>query len=117
MSTSHRVLYWTPRIVCILLIAFVSMFALDVFAEGRGFWETLVALFMHLIPSLVMAAALAVAWRYEWFGAGMFTLCGVFFLLIVRGNWWVKGIFVLPCIVVALLFFFNWRLHQHAKHP
>lgn len=65
ITRSNRALFWAPRALCTLFIAFVSLFALDVFGEGQGFWRTLVDLMMHFIPSFVMLAALVVAWRRE----------------------------------------------------
>ena len=60
---SKQLLFWTPRILGILFALFLSMFALDVFGEGYGFWGTLLALFMHLIPVYVLLIGLALAWR------------------------------------------------------
>jgi len=48
---TKRLLFWTPRIMCILFAVFVSLFAFDVFGEGYGFWKTPLALLMHLIPT------------------------------------------------------------------
>jgi hypothetical protein len=81
--TSWRLLYWSPRVLTIAFIAFVSMFALDVFTEGRGFRETLLALAMHLIPSFVLIGALLLAWRWEWVGATVFAFAGALHLLLV----------------------------------
>jgi hypothetical protein len=105
---SQRLLFWAPRALCILFIGFVSLFALDVFQEGSGFWQTLIALAIHLIPSFVMVAVLVLAWRWEWIGAVLFTGCAVFFALIVRGTWPVKATFAVPCFVTACLFLLNW---------
>jgi hypothetical protein len=102
-----RALFWAPRVLCILLIAFVSLFALDVFAEGHGFWKTLVRLLMHLVPSLILTAALMVAWRWEWIGTAAFFACGGFFLMIARGGL-AKAMFAAPCFLVAALFYLNW---------
>jgi len=46
-KASKRVLYWTPRTLSIAFIAFLSLFALDVFGPGQGFWKTLLALTMQ----------------------------------------------------------------------
>jgi hypothetical protein len=108
MIPSNRALFWAPRALSILFIAFVSLFALDVFGEGYGFWWTLIHLLMHLTPSFFMLAALVVAWRWEWVGSAAFTLCGAFFLLIGLGPW-VKLAFAAPCFATAWLFFLNWR--------
>jgi len=96
-------------VICILFIAFVSIFALDVFEENLGFWQTLAGLAVHLIPGFLLCAALAVAWRWEWIGAVVFIACAVFFALIVRAPWWGKAIFVAPCLLTAWLFLGNWQ--------
>jgi hypothetical protein len=68
------VLFWSPRVLSILFTAFVSVFALDVFGEGHGFWQTCLALLMHLVPSALLLAALLVAWRHQCVGAILFEL-------------------------------------------
>src|SRR5262249_53398337 len=67
-TTSKRLLFWTPRVLCLLFAAFISLFALDVFGESRGFWQTALALAMHLIPTFILLAVLALSWRWEWIG-------------------------------------------------
>lgn len=107
-SFTRRALFWAPRALCILFIAFVSMFALDVFGEVHGFWRTLGALAMHLVPTFVMLAALVVAWRWEWVGTVLFAACAIAFTYIVRGTWATKMMFAVPCLVTACLFLWNW---------
>jgi len=67
-----RVLFWTPRVLCILFAIFLSLFSLDVFSEGYGFWETILALLIHLVPVYIVVIALVIAWRWEWVGASLF---------------------------------------------
>ena len=57
--TVNKLLFWSPRVLGILIAIFVSLFALDVFAEGSSSWEIVVALAMHLIPTFVILIALA----------------------------------------------------------
>ena len=104
---TRRAWYWAPRALCIAFILFVSMFALDVFVEGRGFWRTLAALAIHLVPTYVLTAALLIAWRREWIGALLYAAAGVFFLIIARG-WPAKAVFCGTCLLVAGLFLTNW---------
>lgn len=61
-------LYWSPRILSIAFAIFLSLFALDVFNEIHGFWQTVLAFLIHLIPAMIFVAALIVAWRWEWIG-------------------------------------------------
>jgi hypothetical protein len=67
--TSRRLLFWTPRILCILFAVFLSLFALDVFDEHLGFWKTLLALAIHLIPTWIVLGAMMLASRWQWVGA------------------------------------------------
>lgn len=115
----NRAFYWAPRVLSLLFIAFLSVFALDVFEEYEG-WALAVALFMHLLPSLVLLGVVAIAWKYELVGAIAF-LIGA--LLYIWWTWWARrddlwiGYTVIcgPAIIVAILFFLNWR-HKNKPH-
>jgi hypothetical protein len=79
-STVEKVLFWSPRVLGILIAIFVSLFALDVFGEGYSFWETIAALAMHLIPTLIILIVLGIAWRWEWTGGFLFVALGVLYI-------------------------------------
>ena len=81
-----RALFWAPRLLTVLFILFLGLFALDVFSEGYGPWETVVALFMHLIPHMILAVILIVAWRWEWVGAVFFFVIGWIYRHEIRGS-------------------------------
>jgi hypothetical protein len=108
--SAKRLLFWAPRILCLLFAAFISLFALDVFGEGYGFWETLVALFMHLVPTAIVLVALAIAWRWEWVGAVLFVALGVGYIVMAWGRLhWTAFVFIPgPLFVVGVLFLLNW---------
>lgn len=110
----RRLLYWTPRAVALLFTAFVSIFALDVFGAGYSAWETAVALFMHLIPTFVLLAAIAIAWRWEWVGAAALTGWAVWYSIRAWGNF-PFSVYLLLAILpltVGLLFLINWLFRQ-----
>jgi hypothetical protein len=77
MKTSNKLLYWSPRILAILAISFVSLFALDAFHPGEPLATQLAHFFMHMIPSFVLLAILLIAWRWEFVGGIIFALIGV----------------------------------------
>ena len=79
-QTVEKILFWSPRVLGILIAIFVSIFALDVFGEGYSFWETIAALAMHLIPTLVILIVLGIAWRWEWTGGFLFVALGVLYI-------------------------------------
>ena len=113
--TAGRALYWAPRVLSIAFILFLSLFALDVFQEGRRFWPTLAALAVHLIPSFVLVLVLIAAWRWEWIGAVVFAGAGGLYIhhtlelkLSAAVKWsWCLGI-AAPALVIAALFLCNW---------
>jgi hypothetical protein len=82
---TQPLLFWTPRILCLAFALFVSTFALDVFAEGNGFWKTALALLVHLIPTGIILVVLAVSWRWQWMGAIFFPALGLWYLLTTWG--------------------------------
>jgi hypothetical protein len=114
---SKRALFWTPRVLSILFIAFLSLFALDVFEGHLGFWQTALALTMHLVPSFVLIAVLVLAWRWEWIGAALYGAAGLLYV-----GWVVsmsrpvppamRLIWILtiagPAFAIAGLFLANW---------
>ena len=83
MKTSTKVLYWTARILCILAILFVSLFALDSFSSERTFWQNTTAFLMHLIPSFVLLASLIIAWKWEKVGGIILIIFGLAFSIFI----------------------------------
>ena len=107
-----RVVYWTPRILCIVFAVFISLFAFDVFEEGKGFWETSVALLIHLVPTIIIVAVLVVSWRREWIGGILFIALGIFYIVWAWGRfpWTTYAIISGPLILMGILFLLSWRL-------
>ncbi|MGA2902399.1 MAG: hypothetical protein ABSD98_01095 [Candidatus Korobacteraceae bacterium] len=107
-STTGKVLFWAPRLLCIAYIVFLGLFALDVFSEFHGFWRVTAALLIHLIPSFIVALVLALAWKWEWIGAVLFCAAATYYAYIAyRHPNWVLTISG-PLFVVAALFCANW---------
>jgi hypothetical protein len=110
-------LYWTPRLLTIAFILFLAIFALDVFVEGRGVWETFGALLIHLIPNFLLLAILLIAWKWEWLGAFFFTLFGLWYLIVTWGqaNLAVYFLIIIPVCIIALLFLADWIYNQNCS--
>jgi len=72
-----RIFYWLPRVLCILAIFFVSIFALDAFSPELSFWSQIGAFIVHLIPSFVLLILLILAWKKELIGGILFTIIGL----------------------------------------
>lgn len=113
---TKQVLYWTPRIAGILFVLFLSLFALDIFELNLGFWGTIVGLFMHLIPSIVLAVAIAFAWHREWIGAVLFIGWAVFYIVRFQSFDWIAYVIVagIP-LIIGILFLVDWIYRKEIR--
>jgi hypothetical protein len=79
MKTKTRIVHWIPRILCILAILFISMFALDSFDPKLTLWQQIGGFLIHLIPTYILIALLITAWKWELIGGIIFILLGIGF--------------------------------------
>ena len=115
-KTLKQTMFWTPRIAAIIFVLFLSLFALDIFEMNLGFWETILGLFMHLIPSILLAIAIALAWRWEWIGALIFAGWSVFYFVTARGfHWSVYAIIAGIPLVIGILFLLDWVYRKEIR--
>jgi hypothetical protein len=121
MEKSIRLFHWLPRIICILAILFVSMFALDAFAPEITFCQQIGGFLIHLIPSYIMIALLIVAWKWKYVGGIIFTILGfgfsvAVFLLNYNSNHFsalqslvITLIVAIPFVLVGILFILSYN--------
>lgn len=86
MSKSLKIIHWTPRILCIIAILFISLFSLDAFGHGGGFWKELGNFIIHLIPSFILLVFLLIAWKWELIGGIVFAVIGLVMTPIVYSH-------------------------------
>jgi hypothetical protein len=83
---------------------------LDVFGQGFDFWHTLLAFFVHLIPTFVVLLALVIAWRWEWTGVLLFIGLDIFYIfsLGIKLDWSASVLIAGPLFLAGVLFLANW---------
>jgi hypothetical protein len=115
-KTLKQTLFWAPRVAGIVFILFISLFALDIFGEQLGFWGTIVGLFMHLIPSILLTLAVVIAWKREWFGALLFIGWAVWYVASMRGfPWSVYALIAGLPLLIGLLFLAGWVWREQIR--
>ncbi|MBL7472562.1 DUF7670 domain-containing protein [Robertkochia sediminum] len=123
MKGKIKFIHWIPRILCILAILFVSIFALDAFQPGKSPGEQLLDFTMHLIPSFILTLFLIIAWKWELVGGILFTAIGLVFtpLVFVHNYQMNKSIWLslqiialitLPFVAVGLLFIKSYKIKK-----
>ncbi len=111
---NRTLLTWAPRILLILFALFLALFSLDVFDEGKGAGAIAVDLLAHNLPSLLLLAILAAAWRRPAIGAFACAALGLFYVA------WAWGAFPLsayltisgPLFACTLLYALDWRARR-----
>jgi hypothetical protein len=112
-----RSVFWAPRVLGILFVAFTSLFALDVFGGAYGLWGTIVALALHLIPTGIIVLLLLVAWRWEWVGAAAFGMLGILYICWGWGrfHWYAYLGISGPLFLIGILFLVSWIYHSELR--
>jgi hypothetical protein len=108
---TERALTWVPRGLAVALGLFLAVFALDVFEEGAGLGRTAAALLIHLVPTALILAILAVAWSHERAGAFLYLILALFSLWFFRASPVGQVITAGPLFVLSALFL--WSAHRH----
>ena len=115
-KTTKQIIYWAPRMLGILFVIFLSLFAFDVFDGQYSVWQTVLALFMHLIPSIILALAVALAWRWEWIGTLVFAGWAVLYIAIARG--FPVSVYVIVAgipFLIGILFLVDWMYRKELR--
>lgn len=110
------IICWAPRVLALCYALFISIFAMDVFDEKLGFWQTIAALGVHLIPTWIVLIVLALAWRREWIGAVLYAAAAVIYSIKVlpkHPDW--ATFIALPLLLVAGLYLLAWMKHRPQK--
>lgn len=103
-----KAIFWTPRLLTILFAIFISVFALDAFADGGGFQKTVNAFLIHLIPTAIVVTILVLSWKREWIGGVVFLLLGIGYAVVaVSHPQWILVISG-PLFLISILFLIGW---------
>jgi hypothetical protein len=123
MKNSIKIVHWVPRVMGIMAILFISLFALDAFGHGEPFWVQVGGFLMHLIPSFILAAILFLAWKKELIGGIIFTVLGLIMTPMVFSNNYAMnqsvgmsiGIIMaitMPFVIIGVLFIISYYMKK-----
>ena len=77
MKGSLNKFHWIPRMISILAIIILSLFAFDAFSSSYTIAEQIGRFLVHLSPPAIIGIFLAIAWKRELVGGILFTIVGV----------------------------------------
>lgn len=101
---------WSARIITILYALFLAIYAADVFEERAGFWETTLAMIIHLLPCILILLILWFAWKNEWVGGIFYLILGGAYITAYWGRFSFQIFLVIagPLILIGILFWITW---------
>jgi len=110
-TLGSKIIYWLPRILSLAFVAFLSIFAFDVFEGDQRWWQTAIALFMHLIPSFVLLALTIIAWKRDLVGAVTFIGAAILYAWLIGIDRPISWYLVIsgPALIVGILYLANWQ--------
>lgn len=79
----NKFIYWTPRILSIIFLIFLALMSLDIFDGNYGFWGTILGLFMHNVPTIILLTIIIISWNREIVGGVGFILAGALYIVFI----------------------------------
>ena len=108
MTSSSKLLLWSPRVLGILVCVFLGLFSLDAFENGKTVAQGVPDFAMHVVPVLILLVVVGVAWRWAWVGAFVFIGLAAGYAYVSRAHVsWIVTI-AGPLLIVGILFFWSW---------
>lgn len=109
---------WLPRVIMILFILFISLFALDAFEGDRSFIQKLGGFTLHLIPTFILIILLILSWQREWIGSIFFILLGLLYIIWAWGKFPVITYISIagPLFLSGVLFWLSWVNRKALKN-
>lgn len=77
-------LIWIPRVLAMIFIVFLSLFALDAFSGDAPFIKKLGGFFVQLIPSFILVLTWLISWKRPLMGGSIFILLSIAFAFFFR---------------------------------
>lgn len=106
----QKVILWSPRIICMIFAAFISIFSFDVFEMNAGFWQKVLGFLMHNIPTFFLILVLIFSWRWPMVGGIVYILLGLAYIVLAWGKFhWSAYVMISgPLFLLGGLFFLSW---------
>ena len=117
---TSRLLYWAPRLLSVLFVLHISLFAFEAFMLHLSFWRALLTFAWYLIPAAILAVLVALAWLRPWIGGAGFTAIGFLYAWYLssrfgRFRWDYMAISGVPAFLIGVLFLANWLWRRELR--
>ena len=106
MNSKIKILHWSPRLLAIASILFISLFAADAFSSEFTLYRQIVGFLIHMIPSIVLLAMLLISWKRELLGGVVYCVTGLISSIYVfYGNYSNNGSVLNSLMIISIITF------------
>jgi hypothetical protein len=109
-----RTILWAPRVLAVAVSLFLAVFSLDEITGTTNIFEALPYVMIHLLPSAIVLAVVALSWRREWIGAVLFVALAAAYAVAARAHLSWVAVISGPLIVAGALYAWSWMHRQAA---
>jgi hypothetical protein len=105
-----KFIYWLPRVLTIVYILFLALFAFDSFDGDKSIWKKSLGFLIHLTPNFVLIIILIISWKREWIAGILFNALAFFYIVFFWGKFALAAYFAIagPLFLTGILFLINW---------
>lgn len=109
--------FWIPRIMAILFILFLSVFALDMIEPGKPISTILLGITIHLLPNILLSLILWYAWHNERSGGILFIVLSILFMIFFHtyDNIFSFLLITCPLFIIGALFLLHATYYPISK--
>jgi hypothetical protein len=117
-KTLKGFLFWTPRVLGILIAGVLTLLSTDVFIEGYPFWQAIGGFLIHMLPTFAIILVLALGWHREWIGALGFFAFGAWYVAMTWHNsmhWSAYAVLAGIPGLIGILFLVGWVYREKIR--
>ena len=109
MGGSIGTIQWAPRVIAIAFSMFLAVFALDELRTSDFvIVDAIASILLHLLPSAIVLAVVALSWRREWIGAAVFIALAIAYAVTARDHLSWVAVISGPLVVAGSLYWATW---------
>lgn len=99
------VLFYTPRILSVILLIILTIFAIEAFQDAKATAATNSPFAIYLLPVFILLIITAISWKKARIGGTLFIIGGFFYAFLINEfSVAVLAIVAMPLILLGVLF-------------
>ncbi len=108
-SERNKFLFYIPRILTIIFILCIIIFAADIFGKNYSFGQT-------IISAIILIVILVISWKYELVGGIGYILFGLWYITAIRGFSFSEYLAVAgPAFIIGAMFLCDWFMKNRQR--